>query len=429
MEDGLTTIEEKANSEDEDHILLASFKSLDVEMNGAASDGCAKNTHVQLISTDIQTCSDKIDSAPGAVTNASSFEEQSPFCTLFIDRFSCRASLVTGGFLQCVSFLGSAFIKDINGLMPVLGVIGGIGSCMCGTPVPVVISYSFGKHRAKFVTISQVVIGISMFIGSPLAFALLDMYALRGTLLIMAGLGANICVFGMLCKPNEREKSLQRHEERSSRPNELKTKKFQSLLEMCKKFSFMTFLLSTFTWNFVLAIIMLQLPYFISETKTHKDISGVMIIFSISNLAGRILGVLIVFLQNINLQILHVISLAVLGAFVTAFPLYNHLVNSEYVFAAMCGLCTGLPNCLMVPISLQLAGVSRLSAAHGLISFACGVGIVIGPPIASICYKSFGTYNGSFLVAGIVALAGSAFGILTSVFETPKNAEGNILCN
>ncbi|XP_052771983.1 uncharacterized protein LOC128211340 isoform X3 [Mya arenaria] len=257
MEDGLTTIEEKANSEDEDHILLASFKSLDVEMNGAASDGCAKNTHVQLISTDIQTCSDKIDSAPGAVTNASSFEEQSklskflvcagaclsmsltavllfmfgvlllafvdnfdgqlvkmtsilslhfglntllgPFCTLFIDRFSCRASLVTGGFLQCVSFLGSAFIKDINGLMPVLGVIG--------------------------------------------------------------------------------------------------------------------------------------------------------------------------------------------------------------------------------------AGVSRLSAAHGLISFACGVGIVIGPPIASICYKSFGTYNGSFLVAGIVALAGSAFGILTSVFETPKNAEGNILCN
>ncbi|WAR22066.1 MOT12-like protein [Mya arenaria] len=344
-------------------------------------------------------------------------EEQSPMCSLFIDRFSCRASMVCGGLLWCVSFIGSAFIKDINGLIPVLGVMGGVGSCLSGTPVPVIISYNFGKHRAKFVTISQVVIGASMFLGSPFAIALLDMYALRGTLLIMAGIVANICVCGMLCKPNKMELYIQRQKQLPTQTHMQKVGMFRSLIDTCKQFSFVCFLLSTCCWNFVLAINTLQLPYFISETKTHQDIAGVMMVFSISNLAGRILGVVLVFLQRINLITLHIISLGLLGAFVTAFPLYNHLTNSEYVFAAFCGLLTGLPNCLMVPISLQLADVSRLSAAHGLSSFACGVGVIIGPPIASVCYESSGSYNSSFIVAGVVALAGAAFSILTAVFE------------
>ena len=50
--------------------------------------------------------------------------------------------------------------------------------------------------------------GLSLFIASPLAFALLKEFGLSGTFLILAGLNAQICVVAMICKPSTIEKNL-----------------------------------------------------------------------------------------------------------------------------------------------------------------------------------------------------------------------------
>ena len=50
--------------------------------------------------------------------------------------------------------------------------------------------------------------GVSLFIASPLAFALLKEFGLSGTFLILAGLNAHICVVAMICKPSTIEKNL-----------------------------------------------------------------------------------------------------------------------------------------------------------------------------------------------------------------------------
>ena len=50
--------------------------------------------------------------------------------------------------------------------------------------------------------------GFSLFIASPLAFALLKEFGLSGTFLILAGLNAHICVIAVICKPSTIEKNL-----------------------------------------------------------------------------------------------------------------------------------------------------------------------------------------------------------------------------
>jgi hypothetical protein len=74
--------------------------------------------------------------------------------------------------------------------------------------------------------------------------------------------------------------------------------------------------------------------------------------------------------------------LGVAGVVTLTFPLYSHFVSAGYIYAAVAGFYTGGPNSVMTPITLRLVGVKDISSAHGLEICFCGIGILVGPPIA-----------------------------------------------
>lgn len=84
--------------------------------------------------------------------------------------------------------------------------LSGIGLALTTAGIIVNIGYYFQKRRNLMVTIMFVVPGIGMLISAPMGLLIFDTYGLSSSFLILAGLFAQTCVFGVLCKPSSLEK-------------------------------------------------------------------------------------------------------------------------------------------------------------------------------------------------------------------------------
>ncbi|XP_052783268.1 monocarboxylate transporter 9-like [Mya arenaria] len=128
-----------------------------------------------------------------------------PLVSICINKLSCRVTIFTGGVCLMLAYLSSAFVSNINLLILSIGVLGGIGNALSSVPFTVVLVYYFERRRNIVLILSQAVIGIAMFLASPLALWLLDEYGLKGTFLIIAGFCAHLCVCAVICKPSVKE--------------------------------------------------------------------------------------------------------------------------------------------------------------------------------------------------------------------------------
>ncbi|WAR28864.1 MOT12-like protein [Mya arenaria] len=271
-----------------------------------------------------------------------------------------------------------------TGLMCLLGV----GNALASVPLALVLVHYFEKHRNVVLALSQVVIGIAMFIASPLALWLLREYGLKGTLLITSGLSAHIFVCAIVCKPSSSEIDSRKR----TLPLEETALKEKSTICVCvrgldldafKSLPFICFLISTTTWNFMLSVCLMHLPnYVITKGLDESHITVMMTIFSITNTVGRFGAVFVVDNVYIDNFVVHIGCLGIAGIITMSFASFDHLPFAEYAFAGAIGIFTGLPSALVTPMTLSLVDFGRISKAHGLVNFFSGLGYVTGPPIA-----------------------------------------------
>lgn len=269
---------------------------------------------------------------------------------------------------------------------------------MACIPAVVILAYYFQKRRNLFISLSSVAGGIGMFIASPLGLSLLDTYGLKGTLLIMSGLNAQICIFGMICKSSTVENSIRRKIKKARRNPASTTKKRNicsilktNLTRIINMFStdllynvpFLFFLLSTFAWSFMFTVCLMHLPnYVLGKGASLGEVEIVMSTFAICHTTGRFLAVLTVDKDGLDSMTLHVGMSGIIGIVTITFPFYCHLHYSEFVYAGIVGVFTGGINTLLTPITLTLVDVERISAAHGMSFCFSGSGQVIGPYLA-----------------------------------------------
>ncbi|XP_052216127.1 monocarboxylate transporter 14-like isoform X10 [Dreissena polymorpha] len=92
------------------------------------------------------------------------------------------------------------------------------------------------------------------------------------------------------------------------------------------------------------------------------------------------------------------------------------LVTSSYVASAFVqnidllififGVLGGGSNSLMTPITLDFVDEDRISDAHGLEFFFCGLGYITGPPIAGYMFEVTSSYHYSVMMSGAVLILG-----------------------
>ncbi|XP_052784325.1 monocarboxylate transporter 12-like isoform X1 [Mya arenaria] len=352
-----------------------------------------------------------------------------PLVSICIHTLSCRVTMFTGGVCLMLAYVSSAFVSNINLLILSIGIVGGLGNALTGVTFTVVLVYYFERRRNIVLTLSQAVIGVAMFLATPIALWLLRAYGLRGTFLMIAGICAHLCVCAMICQPSVKEAKvktelLKRKERPSVKPYQYCN--WYALLDfqVLRSLPFILFLISTAAWNFMLSVCLIHLPnYVITKGLDSTDVTVMMTIFSISNTIGRFSAVFIVDHQYLDNMVVHICCLATAGIITLTFALYDHLPSAEFVFVAAIGILTGLPNSLLTPLTLTLVDVEKISIAHGLVNFFCGIGYVSGPPLAALLLERTGSYENSIMMSGAVLLFGSVMAVAAKIRQRKEQEE------
>ena len=156
------------------------------------------------------------------------------------------------------------------------------------------------------ITIMFVMPGFGMFAASPLGLLTLVTYRLSSSLLIIAAVYAQTCIFGILCKPSSLE--LEFYKQRNIKPShsdEINRSYFNFSLLLNK--AFLCFLVSSFTWNFALLAALMHLPNYLKVNGgTDSDITWLMTSFAIANTIGRLSGTFFNTHKNVDTLLFHI---------------------------------------------------------------------------------------------------------------------------
>ncbi|XP_060587973.1 monocarboxylate transporter 3-like [Ruditapes philippinarum] len=354
-----------------------------------------------------------------------------PVVSVFMDIYSCRTCMFVGGILLSISYFTSFFSNSIDVYIVTIGIIGGIGNAYGAMPQSVFIAYNFEKMRNIALSFREVLVGVGMFIASPLLFWLIETFGINGSFLIVSGINLQICVGSLICWPNSKERNLKRmktkqtNEDRSTFTTiyqKLKSSIKLSLI-LLKNRQLVLFMLSTLSWNFLLSACSLHLPrYMVTRGFGDASVVSVMTVFSISNTLGRLCAAATVGSGGIDSNILQIGMLGVLSFSTILFPLYGQWSYSGFVLAVLSGFYCGGPNALLTPITVGLIGIEKMSSGYGLLIFFCGIGVLTGPPVLAIIYSWTDSYDYSFMTIGFVVLLGMFSSLMAfSKADSPEN--------
>ncbi|XP_015120902.1 monocarboxylate transporter 4 isoform X2 [Diachasma alloeum] len=127
-----------------------------------------------------------------------------PVVSALTNKYGCRAVCIAGSFIAAAAFFLSTYVKTVNSLMLIYGVVGGIGFGLIYLPAVVCVGYYFETKRSLATGIAVCGSGFGTFVFAPLATTLIEEYGdWRQAHWILAGLILNCAVFGALMRPLE----------------------------------------------------------------------------------------------------------------------------------------------------------------------------------------------------------------------------------
>ncbi|ERL84402.1 monocarboxylate transporter 14 [Dendroctonus ponderosae] len=126
-----------------------------------------------------------------------------PIGSALVDKYGCKKMTIVGALISTVGFILSTFAKNIVVMYITFGFLGGIGLALCYVTAVVAIAFWFDKYRTLALGLAAAGCGFGTVIYSPLITMLSMEYGWRGTVLILAGLFANMVVCGLLQRDPE----------------------------------------------------------------------------------------------------------------------------------------------------------------------------------------------------------------------------------
>ncbi|CAG5903284.1 unnamed protein product [Menidia menidia] len=127
-----------------------------------------------------------------------------PFCSVLVERFGCRATVMFGGVLSGVGMAASSFTRSITELYITAGVITGLGFCFSFQPAVTIMGHYFVRRRtfANAMSSTGTALGLCTlpFLGNFLHAEL----GWRGSFLVLGAVLLNCCVCGAVMRPLHR---------------------------------------------------------------------------------------------------------------------------------------------------------------------------------------------------------------------------------
>ncbi|XP_046575660.1 monocarboxylate transporter 2-like [Haliotis rubra] len=384
-----------------------------------------------------------------------SYMHKCPVAGMVHQKLGSRKTAMISGVLVLIGMTSAYFCQKVLELLITYGLVTGLALGLASNVAGVVPGYYFLKRRPIAFGVSMAGSGAGLFTG-PLARYLLDQYNLHGTLLILGGIGFNMCFAGALLRSvrdQEQTKSIVRKTEeegcpqphpeatslmRQSEENNAIIRSVQSsddgspdpgytgscLYARFRIFIQMDFVLynvSVFLWCLGASSCILHLPNY-AEYKGSSPIQAATLLPAVG--AGSIFSRIVVGLAssdtNIDDLLLQFGITGITGTLALVFPLLPNSYNAQLVFSCLYGTyCHGVYS-LLGPMTIRLLGLPNASISYGIVSLFIGGGHLLGPPTASFLYKTSGIYEYTYIFSGLCSVLSSISVASTSAFRSRR---------
>ncbi|XP_029656698.2 monocarboxylate transporter 9-like [Octopus sinensis] len=124
-----------------------------------------------------------------------------PVASVLLYFFSHRTVMILSGFIGCTGAILGAFSASSDMMIITYGLISGLSTGIAFFACHIITGLYFDKKRALAIGIINCGGGVGLMLMSLFLEHFIELYGLRGTLLLISGLLLNFIVYGSLCRP------------------------------------------------------------------------------------------------------------------------------------------------------------------------------------------------------------------------------------
>ncbi|KAI3364749.1 hypothetical protein L3Q82_000958 [Scortum barcoo] len=363
-----------------------------------------------------------------------------PFCSVLVERFGCRATVMLGGVLSGLGMAASSFTQSIGQLYVTAGVITGLGFCFSFQPAVTILGHYFVRRRTFANAMSSTGTALGLCTLPFLGNYLHTEFGWRGSFLVLGAVLLNCCVCGAVMRPlqprKHRGQPLMNHgppppeEEENVKDKKgwLRTIWSYLVASLSKHMAFDQFCNNNsryccvyaigITWmmlGFVVPLVYL-VPYATANNMEQGRAAMLLSILGIVNIVVRPGFGLIFNLPWFKGRHIYVFASALLvnglsNSICCIGPGFNVLLT----YVAFYGLSMSVVGSLMFTVLMDIVEMSRFPSALGLLAIMESITLLIGPPLAGVLIDSTGQYFHVFFACSAV-VASSALFLMVSFF-------------
>ncbi|XP_010864008.2 monocarboxylate transporter 6 [Esox lucius] len=378
------------------------------------------------LQTEFQATNQETSWVPSLMTSV--LHAGGPFCSVLVERFGCRVTVMVGGVLSGLGMAASSFTHTITELYITAGFITGLGFCFSFQPAVTILGHYFVRRRAFANAMSSTGTALGLCTLPLLANYLHTELGWRGSFLVLGAVLLNCCVCGAVMRPLggpiHRAQPLMNRG--PLQPKEKLRCRIKAALKAALhrhmafdlfrdnlRYRVYTLGITWMMLGFVVPLIYL-VPYATAHGMETGRAALLLSVLGIVNIVVRPPSGLLFDLPCFKGRHVYVFSAALL---------VNGLSNSIccidasfpvlLAYVVIYGLSMSVVGSLMFTVLMDILDMRRFPAALGLLAIMESVTLLIGPPLAGILVDRTGEYFYVFFVCSAV-VAGSAVFLMLS---------------
>ncbi|XP_072259978.1 monocarboxylate transporter 6 [Pyxicephalus adspersus] len=318
-----------------------------------------------------------------------------PICSIMVERFGCRITVMVGGLLCGIGLVSSSFSQNIIHLYLSAGIVGGLGLSLSFQAAVTVLGYYFIKRRTLANSLASTGASIGMALWPLASQYLLETMGWRGSFMIFGGVLLNCCVCGALMRPVKapsavpgKDGSSSMHNGTSGGVTELEQQKGLQrymafdLLFKHRRYQIYTIGVAWMVLGFVLPLFYL-VPYATSSGIDETTAALLMSLIGFINIFARPVAGIISQHRVFSGKLIYLFSGAVIinglsnlvCAASVSFP-------SLLVYCSLYGISMSVIGSLVFHVLMEIVGMKRFPGAFGLFTILESITILVSPPLA-----------------------------------------------
>ncbi|XP_044309978.1 monocarboxylate transporter 6 [Varanus komodoensis] len=359
-----------------------------------------------------------------------------PLCSILVERFGCRTTVMLGGLLSGVGMVASSFSKSISQLYITAGFITGLGSCFSFQASVTVLGYYFSHRRTLANALASSGVSIGLTLWPLISQYLLDEMGWRNTFLIFGGMLLNCCVCGAVMRPvptkppapslsccqGQSVEGAHLSNGHSAHHKELlRQSRFAACFQTLQKYlafdiffknkgyQIYTIGVAWMVMGFVLPLIYL-VPYAILNGVEERKAALLISTIGFINIFMRPMAGLLSGLSIFTGRRIYLFSTAVLlnglSNLICAISAgYNILV----LYCLVYSVSMSIIGALIFQVLMDVVEMDRFSSALGLFTILESITILIGPPLAGFLVDITGHFSYVFYASSFFMVSAALF--------------------